>query len=144
LPRRERGTGAKNHVRHDRLDDLVAQVKEASHNIKRADDAFGKRLDGLENSINELYKKTSRPGGFGGGFDDASFERKDAVEMCRIKHALDVPKIETAEYVPPSAQIDAAIAARRGLRALIRHGDTNSTRSSASRCRRFRSAPTRS
>jgi hypothetical protein len=43
--------------------------------------------------------------------------------MCRTKDALDVPKIETTEYVPSSAAIDEAIAARRGLRALIRHGD---------------------
>jgi HK97 family phage major capsid protein len=45
--------------------------------------------------------------------------------MCRTKHALDVPKIETAEYNPPAAYVDEAIAARRGLRALIRHGDMN-------------------
>jgi HK97 family phage major capsid protein len=106
------------------LNDLVAQVKEASLNIKRADAAFGQRLDGLENNVNELFKKTSRPG-FGGERDDASTERKSAVEMCRMKHALDVPKVETSEYVPSSAQVDAAIAARRGLRQMIRHGDIN-------------------
>jgi hypothetical protein len=47
--------------------DLVAQVKEASHNIKRADDAFGQRLDGIEESVNELFRKTSRHGPEGGG-----------------------------------------------------------------------------
>jgi hypothetical protein len=106
------------------LGDLVDQIKETTHDIKRADDAFGKRLADVEKSINDLYRKTSRPGGFSADLA-ATDERRDAVELCRIKHALDVPKIETTEYIPGSAQVDAALAARRGLLALIRHGDMN-------------------
>ena len=33
------------------LGDLVDQVKEASANLKRADDIFGQRLDGIEANI---------------------------------------------------------------------------------------------
>jgi hypothetical protein len=106
------------------LGDLVEQIKETSQSIERSDNTFTKRLDGIEQSVNTLFRKVGRPGADGGA-DDASFERKSAIEMCRVKHALDVPKIETCEYVPSSAHIDAAIAARRGLRALIRHGGMN-------------------
>jgi hypothetical protein len=92
---------------------LVGEIREASQNIADADARTDRRLDGIEKSINELYLKTSRPAGYSGDCDGEVSERKSAVEMCRTKHALDVPKIETTEYVPGSAYIDEAITARR-------------------------------
>jgi len=103
---------------------LVEQIKEASALIAQSDARMHERLGGIEGSVNELFRRTGRPGAFGGDLG-ATDERKSATEMCRIKHALDVPKIETTEYVPSSAQVDAALAAKRGLKALIRHGDMN-------------------
>jgi hypothetical protein len=106
------------------LGDLVDQIKQVTDDIKVADSSFGKRLSDAEKCISDLYRKTHRPSGFSAD-PSATDERKSATEMCCIKHALDVPKIETTEYVPSSAQIDAALAAKRGLSALIRHGDMN-------------------
>jgi len=45
--------------------------------------------------------------------------------MVIAKHSLDVPRIETTEFRPSSAQVDEAVMAMHGLRQLIRHGDTN-------------------
>ncbi len=97
------------------LGSLVAEIKEASRNLEEGDARTDKRLAAIETSVNELFKKTSRPGGFADDHDEVS-ERKSATEMCRIKHALDVPKIETTEYVPGSAYIDEASTARRALK----------------------------
>ena len=59
------------------------------------------RIDQIEKSINELFKKVSRPG-FSAERDDHNLARKDATQLCIIKHALVVPKNpgNTAEYVP--------------------------------------------
>jgi hypothetical protein len=46
------------------LGDLVEQIREASGNIRLADEKNSKRLDGIEASVNELYKRTGRPGGY--------------------------------------------------------------------------------
>jgi hypothetical protein len=63
------------------------------------------------------------PGGYA-DFSDID-ERKDAAAMVIAKHSLDVPRFETTEYQPSSAQVDEAVMAMRGLRQLIRHGDPN-------------------
>lgn len=57
--------------------------------------------------------------------DDEVPVRKDAAEMCIVKHDLAVPRKggTTADYVPSSAKIEDAIAARRAMKALFRHGD---------------------
>jgi hypothetical protein len=63
----------------------------------------------VEKSVNELYLKANRPGGFGGGDRDSDVERKDAAALCRIKHEIDVPKNDGgAEYVPSSSDVDEA------------------------------------
>lgn len=61
------------------VSDLVAQIRATSQNIEQGDNKFGRRLDQIEKSINELFLKTGRPGGFGGSRDDD--ERADAAEM---------------------------------------------------------------
>jgi hypothetical protein len=40
---------------------LVAEIRDASRNIELADNRHSKRLDGIEASINELYKKIYSP-----------------------------------------------------------------------------------
>jgi hypothetical protein len=105
------------------LADLVEQIKETSQSIERSDNTFTKRLDGIEASVNELFRKTHRPGPDGGG--DVGFERKEALEMCKQRHDLVSNKVEEAEYRPSSAEVDQAINAQRGLKAFLRHGDLN-------------------
>jgi hypothetical protein len=104
------------------LNDLVAQVKQVTDDIRVADSSFGKRLNSVEANINELYRKTSRPA-FGGEREDASFERKEAVAMCQSRRALTVNKVEEREYSPSSAEVDQAISAQHALKAYLRHGD---------------------
>lgn len=96
-----------------KMADLFAQIKDASANIKAFNGQLGNRLDAIEANINDLYLKTSRPSAEGGGRDDATFERKSASEMCRIRHTDRVPKddgITTKEYLPSSSKIDEALA----------------------------------
>ena len=75
------------------------------------DAGFGQRLDGIEASVNELFRKTGHPGAESG---DASFERKSAIEMCKSRHAITVNKVEEVEYCPSSAKIDQAMRTQDG------------------------------
>jgi len=102
------------------LADLVGQVEAASLNIKRADKVFRERLDGLENNVNELFRKTSRPGV---GGDTCTDERKSAIDMCKSRRALTINKVEEREYSPSSAEVDQAISAQHALKSYLRHGD---------------------
>jgi hypothetical protein len=104
------------------FNDLVAQIGEVSRSIAQSDNKFANRLDGIEANVNELFRKTSRPGPEGG---DAGFERKEAFEMCKQRHDLTSNKVGETEYRPSSAEVDLAINAQRGLKAYLRHGDLN-------------------
>jgi len=105
------------------LPQLVQEIKLASENIRKADEANRQELEGIKASVNELYKRTGRPGAEWSS--DLTDERKDAAAMVIAKHSLDVPKYETTEYQPGRAQVDEAVMAMHGLRQLIRHGDPN-------------------
>jgi HK97 family phage major capsid protein len=104
------------------LGDLVAEVKKASENITQSDNVFTKRLDGIEGSVNELFRRTGRPGGF---IDGSTDECKEALEMCRVRHSTLVAKHEDAEYAPRAAEVDQAISAQKALSQYLRHGDLN-------------------
>jgi hypothetical protein len=54
---------------------LVEEIKQASETIAESDCRMAERLDGIEKSVNELYRKTARPG-WGGGHDDDADERR--------------------------------------------------------------------
>lgn len=67
---------------------LVKEIKLASENIKSADDANRHLLDGIEASVNELFKRTGRPGDYA-DFSNTD-ERKDAgrrsgLYSCRLR-----------------------------------------------------------
>jgi hypothetical protein len=98
---------------------LVSEIKQASENITQADANNARRLESIEGSINDLYRKVGRPGAEGGR-DDVTFERKDATEMCKSRHANTVKKVEEVDYSPSGAEVDEAIAAQRGLKAYLR------------------------
>ena len=106
------------------LAQLVKEIKLASENIRKSDDANRNRLEGLESrytsletSVNDLFKRTGRPGAEWSS--DLTDERKDAAAMVIAKHSLDVPRFETTDYQPSSSQVDEALQATRGLRQLI-------------------------
>jgi HK97 family phage major capsid protein len=102
------------------LGDLAAEIRKASQILERGD----ARIDQIEASINELFRKVGRPGMGYSETADADFERKSATEMCMIRHAERVPKVDGVikEYSPSNSEIDEAMAARRGFSHTIRHG----------------------
>jgi hypothetical protein len=89
------------------LPQLVQEIKLASENIRKTDDANCEHIHAIEQSVNELYKRSGRPGGYA-DFSDTD-ERKDAAAMVVAKHSLDVPRFETTEYQPSREQVDEAV-----------------------------------
>jgi hypothetical protein len=43
------------------INDLVREIREASRGIEQGESRTSKRLDGIESSVNELYRKVGRP-----------------------------------------------------------------------------------
>ena len=105
------------------LGDLIKEIRETSARVSERDTAAMQRIAAVEKSVNEIFLKTNRPG-FGGARDD-DIERKDAVEFCRIKRELTVPKNDGLApiYTPSPADIDEAFTARKALHSLFRHGN---------------------
>src|SRR5262249_41506757 len=83
------------------------------------------RMDALETSINELFKKIQRPGAEAA--NDNTDKHQEAVDLCILKHKLTVPKNDGfgAIYVPSSSEIANARTYRGGLESLWRVGDPN-------------------
>jgi HK97 family phage major capsid protein len=105
------------------LNDILRDIRAASENMTKADSAAAQRFAGIEQSVNELFKRLARPGAEGGGND--TDERKEAIEYCVLKHDIAAPKVETGQpiYVPTPAEIDEAIIARKAISSLFRTGN---------------------
>jgi HK97 family phage major capsid protein len=105
---------------------LVDEIRQASGAFERGDNGVNRRVDKLEISIDELYRKTSRPGAEYVVEDDAALARKSASEMCKVQRALTVPKIDGGvvdDYTPSSNEIDEALSTRKAVKALFRNGE---------------------
>lgn len=102
------------------ITELFAEMKAVSANLRDGDAAMNGRIDGLAKSIDELYRRTGRPG-FAGERNDGD-ERKGAAELCILKHQLDSPS-DVKAYAPSSGEIDAALTYGKALKAILRHGD---------------------
>src|SRR5215471_7755650 len=108
------------------LNSLVAEIRKASENITQGDARMNARLEGIEQSVNELYRNAHRPGAAWETKDESNFERKEAIGLCRNRRALTVPKIDggvSDDYAPSSHEIDEALLCRKAMRALLRNGD---------------------
>jgi hypothetical protein len=81
------------------------------------------RLESIEASVNELFRKTGRPRA-DGYRDDVVFERKVPPRCAALGTCLKCRRSRRPSTFN-SAQIDEAIAARRGFKSLIRHRDMN-------------------
>jgi HK97 family phage major capsid protein len=108
------------HLMGYEVSDLIDEIKKASQILERGD----ARIDAIEASVNDLFKRVGRPALSYSAGADADFERKSATEMCMIRHAERVPKVDGIEkaYFPSSSEIDEALAARRAFSHVIRHG----------------------
>jgi HK97 family phage major capsid protein len=99
----------------------VQEIKLASENIRKSDEANRDKLEAIEQSINDLYKKVGRPGGYAD--DNETDARKSAIGLCQIHKSLVAEgDVNTADYVPSSSEVQAAMRARQGLKALFRTG----------------------
>jgi hypothetical protein len=100
---------------HAGLGDLVEQIRATSRDIAQADTRNSKRLDSIEQSVNELYKRSGRPGA---EICDDGDERKSAIGLCQIHKSLVAEGDATvADYTPGSTEIQTATLARKGLKA---------------------------
>src|SRR5262249_24141325 len=82
------------------------------------------RLDAVEKSVNELFRRIGRPG----AFTDMSYgdARKSAIELCKARRSLTQPKINAGvsdNYNPAEDEIALAPTYRGALRGLWRHGN---------------------
>lgn len=111
----------------ENLSDLIAEIRQARDDLggmlDTRDNRFTKRFEAIESSINNLYLKTSRPGRE--RVSDDADERKDAHDLCIIKHDLQQPKNDGTQpgYEPSSQEIDDALTARKAMNSLLRHGN---------------------
>jgi HK97 family phage major capsid protein len=106
------------------LAQLVEEIKLASANIRSADDETRRQIRAVEESVNDLYRKVGRPGGFRDDCD--TDERKSAIGLCQIRKAMVAEGDATAaDYTPGSTEIQTAMRARQGLKALMRTGNVD-------------------
>jgi hypothetical protein len=92
------------------LSALVDEIRQASGAIERGDSAVNKRVDKLEDCVNELYRKTSRPG-FGTSDSDAPTSSANPRSRCvvsgarsRSQRSTPVSPMTTHQAVPRSTR----------------------------------------
>jgi HK97 family phage major capsid protein len=109
----------------DQIDELLREIKDARQTLERGDTVTKRRIDQLENGLNELFRERRRPGPGAEGIGELGGERKDAIGLCQTRHALQVPKADglTADYSPTSDEIATALTAKQAFSKLWRHAD---------------------
>jgi HK97 family phage major capsid protein len=104
-------------------DDMVTELRKTREVFDKHGTKLDRRVDGLEESINDIYRRVQRPGADGGY--EPGVERKDAILMCQDRHSWLHQKQDgqRVDYTPSSREIEDAIAAQRAMRNLIWTGD---------------------
>ena len=105
---------------------ILADVRAASENMEQHDAATQARFAALETSLNDLFIRLGRPGL--SGDNDNNFERKQAIDYCRVRKALTTPKLEgnaSLDYEPNHDEVSEALSARPELKNLFRRRDPN-------------------
>jgi len=113
------------------LTDLTDEIRQTRETIAKADDDRRKILTdikaeqtSLRSSLDELYKRTGRLG-LGGFSEDA--ERKAAIGLLELKHALKIPKRDAQHpFVASEDQIAEAKTHIDAIRALMHTTDIGS------------------
>jgi HK97 family phage major capsid protein len=99
---------------------LIAEIRASTAQLEVRDKDFRSRMNALEGTVNDLFKRLDRPKGNGDG--DALDERRSAIGLLQHKHYLVNTKRDSAapEVVNFSAeQVNEAQLAIRGLRNLM-------------------------
>ena len=130
------------------LYELAEEISKARESLETGDTKTNARIDGIEKSVDALFRRVNRRGAEGAANDNEVLLRKDAIGLCRTRRALTIPKIDAGvsdDYEPSSSEIDEALTARRrfahcGVTAIKIGCRSNSE----NRCRASPTAPTRS
>jgi len=100
---------------------LIAEIRASTATLQARDRDFRERMNALEGTVNDLFKRLDRPRGSGEGLDGID-ERQSAIGLLTHKHQLVNTKRDSAapEVVNFSAeQVNEAQLAIRGLRNLM-------------------------
>src|SRR5262249_41990616 len=105
---------------------LVEEVRKAAASMADGDERLRARVDTIEKSVNEIYRRVQRPGADNSGTDSGDV-RKEASDFCVLRRHITVPKSDGGNviYTPSSAEIDDAMTARTALTNLWRLADPN-------------------
>jgi HK97 family phage major capsid protein len=105
---------------------LVEEVRAAAADMADGDAKTNARIDHLSKSLDSVLIRLNRPGAEPGAANDNDLIRKEAIGLCHVRRALQVPKNDgMTTYEPSHAEIEDAQNYRRGLHSLWRHGDPN-------------------
>jgi hypothetical protein len=103
---------------------LVEEVRKASASMAEGDAKTNARIDHLSKALDGVLVRLNRPGAMSDGANDNADIRKDAQELCILKHQLAVPKNDGGPiYTPSPNEVEEATAYRRGLQNLWCVGD---------------------
>jgi len=100
------------------LHELVDEIRKTREGLEQGDQRVNGRIDQIEKSLNEIYRKVNRPLAEGKAANDNDLELRSAVGLCHTRRALTVPKIDAGvadNYEPSPAQIHSLVTLCRYL-----------------------------
>lgn len=101
---------------------LIDEIRLASVRIERADEANNRQIAELHKSINDIYRRISRPGNDNFPRGDNDNARADARRLC-IEKRLDTSPRDAGPYEPSHGEIEQALNYCTALTPLMRAGD---------------------
>jgi hypothetical protein len=106
------------------LAELMSEIKTVGAGIIAGDTRTNARIDALQKSLDALYLRVGRPGAEAAN-DNADLQRKDAIELCKVRRALAVPKIESSGSLdePTSDEVAGALVYKKALKEIWRVGN---------------------
>jgi len=100
------------------LYELAEEISKARESLETGDTKTNARIDGIEKSVDALFRRVNRRGAEGAANDNEVLLRKDAIGLCRTRRALTIPKIDAGvsdDYEPSPSEIDEALTARKAI-----------------------------
>jgi len=103
-------------------DDLVTEIRKTRESFDRHGTVLDRRIDTLEESLNDVCRRVGRPGGEDSDYGGHDLTRQNAIIMCQDRHHWQIQKTdEFVEYAPSSDEIADAITAQKACRKIVRH-----------------------
>ena len=70
------------------LYELAEEISKARESLETGDTKTNARIDGIEKSVDALFRRVNRRGAEGAANDNEVLLRKDAIGLCRTRRAL--------------------------------------------------------